>query len=55
MTGLEEVTSQTVHARHSYRPEEVRFGQRFRDIFAKDDQGWLIDYSRFHDTEAAPG
>ena len=52
VTGLEEITSQTVHARHSYMADEVRFGHRFSDIFASDEEGRLIDYSRFHETEA---
>lgn len=52
VTGLEEITSQTVHARHSYVPEEIRWGHRFRDIFAQDPRGRrYIDYSGFHHTE----
>ena len=54
VTGLEETTSQTVHARYSYRPDEVLWGRRFQDIFSTDPQGRrAIDYSRFHDTEPA--
>lgn len=51
VTGLEEITSQTVHARYSYMPEEIHFAARFCDIFASDSEGRLIDYARFHDTE----
>ena len=51
VTGLEEITSQTVHARHSYRAEEIRFGHRFADIFSTDAKGRLIDYAAFHQTE----
>jgi inward rectifier potassium channel len=51
VTGLEELSSQTVHARRSYHPEEVRFGQRFVDIFRVEDDGRrVIDYAHFHDT-----
>jgi len=50
VTGLEEVTSQTVHARRSYRAEEVRFSHRFADIFARDENGRVIDYAAFHQT-----
>ena len=54
VTGLEETTSQTVHARHSYLPAEVLFGQRFADIFTTDPDGTrVIDYHRFHETEPA--
>ncbi len=55
VTGLEELTSQTVHARHAYQPQEIRFGHRFIDIFTSDERGVLIDYGPFHETEdAAP-
>jgi inward rectifier potassium channel len=54
VTGLEETTSQTVHARYSYGPEEILWGHRFRDIFARDGAGRrYIDYSGFHHTEPA--
>jgi inward rectifier potassium channel len=54
VTGLEEMTSQTVHARHAYQPDEILFGRRYRDIFTSDAQGVFIDYAPFHDTEPAP-
>lgn len=51
VTGLEETMSQTVHARYSYRPEEVLFGRRFADIFSvSPDGGRVIDYIHFHKT-----
>ena len=54
VTGLEETTSQTVHARHSYLPEEVLFGHRFTDIFSTDADGTrVLDYTRFHETGPA--
>ncbi|HEY0204496.1 MAG TPA: ion channel [Acetobacteraceae bacterium] len=54
VTGLEETTSQTVHARHSYLPDEVLFGRRFADIFSTDPDGTrVIDYTRFHETRPA--
>ncbi len=54
VTGLEETTSQTVHARHSYNPAEILWGHRFADIFTVDDGGRrAIDYGRFHHTEPA--
>ncbi len=52
VTGLEEVTTQNVHARHSYSWPELQWGARFTDIFVFDKLGRrVIDYSRFHDTE----
>ena len=54
VTGLEEISSQTVHARHNYPAQEVRFGHRYVDIFLRDDTGErYIDYGRFHETEPA--
>ena len=52
VTGLEEITSQTVHARYSYGAGEIRFAHRFVDIFQTNPDGTrFIDYARFHDTE----
>ena len=48
VTGLEEVTSQVVHARHRYEPGDLRFGHRYADLFATGEDGLLtIDYARF--------
>ena len=54
VSGIEETTSQIVHARYSYGADEIRFGHRYRDIFGLDDTGRrTIDYGWFHDTEPA--
>ena len=53
VTGLEEVTSQTVHARGSYKAADFQFGRRYRDIIIPDGEGLIIDFGRFHDTEPA--
>lgn len=54
VTGMEETTSQTVHARHSYGADEILFGRRYRDIFGLDEDGRrTLDYGWFHDTEPA--
>ena len=51
VTGLEETTSQTVHARYAYLPDEVLFGRRFADIFDSEPDGTrVINYNRFHET-----
>ncbi len=48
-TGIDESVSQTIHARHSYIPEEVLWNMRFVDILCKRSDGQRsIDYSRFH-------
>ena len=50
VTGLDETMAQTVHARTSYLPDEVKFGHRYADIFGLTDDGRrAIDYRRFHD------
>jgi inward rectifier potassium channel len=52
ITGLDDISMQTVHARHVYAAEDIRWGARLVDLFRQQPQGgWLIDYSRFHDTE----
>jgi inward rectifier potassium channel len=56
LTGIEETFSQTVHARSSYRADEVVWGARFIDVFNRDaDDGDLtIDMGRLHGLEPAP-
>jgi len=56
LSGVDEHTSQSVHARRSYGAEEVKWGARFVDIIAAaQNEGGLrrVDYRRFHDTQAA--
>lgn len=54
VSGLEEFTTQTVHARYSYDWTEILWDRRFADVFRFDDAGRrVIDYGRFHDTEPA--
>lgn len=54
VSGTEETTSQTVHARYSYLPEEILWGRRYADIFSSDPDGTrVIDYTRFHETGPA--
>jgi inward rectifier potassium channel len=51
VTGLDETTSQTIHARTSYLCEEICWNHRFVDVFtATTDGRRAIDYRRFHDT-----
>jgi inward rectifier potassium channel len=54
LVGIEEATSQQVHARYAWKAEDVLFDHRFRDILTVLPDGRRqLDYSRFHDVEAA--
>lgn len=50
LTGLDETFMQTVHARSSYRYDEIVWGAKFSDIFAHDRAAndLSIDVSRIH-------
>jgi inward rectifier potassium channel len=50
LTGLDETSSQTIHARYTYNQYDLRWGMRFVDILGKTDGGqYFIDYQHFHD------
>jgi inward rectifier potassium channel len=50
IVGFDESFSQTVHARHAYGPDDVRWNARFADILTWTPDGRrIVDYSRFHD------
>jgi inward rectifier potassium channel len=53
--GTDETFSQTVHARSSYKPPEIRFGHRFANIYNPvDDKGIVsIDLRKLSETEPA--
>ena len=53
LTGTDETFSQTVHARSSYRADEVVWGARFSDIYMRDNDGHILglDMNRFHNFE----
>lgn len=54
LTGLDESFSQTVHARHSYRVDDIIWGARFVDVLARLPDGRRrIDYAHFHDVTAS--
>lgn len=56
LSGVDEHTSQSVHARRSYGAEEIKWGARFVDLIAAaQNEGALrrVDYRRFHDTQPA--
>jgi inward rectifier potassium channel len=51
VSGYDEVTAQTVHARKTYENHRIKHGHRYADIIQNLDDGRLkVEYSRFHDT-----
>ncbi len=52
ISGTDETFSQRVHARSSYRADEIVWGARFGDMFLRTSAGLLgIDLRKIHDTE----
>ena len=55
LTGLDETFNQTIHSRHSYNLDEIRWGERFVDLIGPTGDGRMaIDYTKFHQTRPAP-
>jgi inward rectifier potassium channel len=54
LTGMDETFSQMVHARSSYKADEVRWGVRFRNIFEETgDSHIAMEVSRIGEVEEA--
>ena len=54
LTGIDSTSSQTVHARYRYDPDDILFGKRFRDMLGPVRDGRItLDFSKFHETEDA--
>lgn len=53
LTGTDEVLSQMVHARSSYKPHEIRWNVRFANILERADGTVTVDVGRIHDLEPA--
>jgi inward rectifier potassium channel len=55
LSGIDETFEQTVHARSSYRVEEIVWNARFRSMFLTTDSqsGVSVDVNRLHETEPA--
>ena len=53
LSGIDEALEQTVHARSSYRPDEIVWNARFQSMFLGADgrQRVAVDVSRVHDIE----
>ncbi len=55
LSGLDETFNQTIHSRHAYAVDEIRWGERFVDLIGALPDGRIgIDYTRFHQTKPAP-
>ena len=49
LTGLDETLAQTIHARHTFSAENIRWNYRFADILLNGKDGRrVIDFNRFH-------
>ncbi|MBE9095373.1 ion channel [Tychonema sp. LEGE 07203] len=52
LTGIDEIVSQTINARHSFVASEIMWNMRFVDILLRTpDGGRVVDYTRFHDVK----
>jgi inward rectifier potassium channel len=55
ITGLDQTFSQTVHARHSFRLDEIVWGARFADVLKTQPDGTrYIDFAHFDDIVTLP-
>jgi inward rectifier potassium channel len=57
LTGIDETFSQSVHARTSYKPDEIQYGRKFVNIYNPIDAAGVvsIDVRKLSDTEDAAG
>lgn len=54
-SGTDETFAQTIHARYSYRLDDIVIGARFHDVLTIEPDGRrVIDYSHFHDVVPVP-
>ena len=54
LSGTDEGSGQTIHARWAYRPDDIRWNARFEDIIGvRPDGVRTIDYRRFHTVKDA--
>ena len=52
VSGIDPVIAAPVQAQHDYSWRDIRFGERFVDIYTQSGRGQLtVDYGRLHDTE----
>jgi inward rectifier potassium channel len=56
LVGIDSTSSQMMHARKTYSPDDIRWDVRFVDILSRLPDGRTsIDYRRFHDVQAVSG
>lgn len=54
--SLELVMAASVQSQQDYAVEDIRFGERFVDVYTELEDGRLtVDYGRLHETEPVPG
>ena len=55
LSGIDDVSYQTVHTRSSYKPDEIVWGARFANLFVAPKPGGAlrVDLSRLHEIERA--
>jgi len=55
LSGIDDTFAQTVHARSSYRADEITWGARFVSIYVKGERGSRVraDIGKLHDVESA--
>lgn len=51
LTGTDETFSQTVHARSSYRADEIVWNAKFVNVYSGSDSGLAVDFDRLHQVE----
>lgn len=52
LSGRDETMADTIYARHSYLPDEIRWQERFVDVLTITPEGRrIVDLRRFHETE----
>jgi inward rectifier potassium channel len=50
--GIDETIGQPIHARHSYKLDDIVYNARFVDVLTIDSEGLrTVDYAEFHDIE----
>ncbi|MCA9488865.1 MAG: hypothetical protein KC621_03060 [Myxococcales bacterium] len=55
LTGIDDSLASSVHARHLWQADEIRFGYKFVDLFGTDADGQrFVDFSRIHEVKPAP-
>jgi len=52
LSGTDDTLAETIYARHSYKPEHIRWNHRLADVLSIDERGRrIVNLRRFHDTE----